>query len=177
MKYGSAPKGLRIRKPGNYDRGTFKLTVVLAIEAGDPALPDGVIGSITRPRIWCRIRNIAGTTIVAYASFVEEVLGAYTPVANPDERQVLIHDNYSSHTSPVIFETVRQMGHRVVCRPPYRPHDGPVEFAINQAVSRLRNRWAEVKYLATMTSTLQQIIDNDVTGVNDLFVKCGYRHN
>jgi hypothetical protein len=24
-KYGSAPKGLKIRKPGNYDRGTFRL--------------------------------------------------------------------------------------------------------------------------------------------------------
>jgi hypothetical protein len=31
-KYGSAPRGLKIRKPRNYDRGTFKLTVILAFE-------------------------------------------------------------------------------------------------------------------------------------------------
>jgi hypothetical protein len=48
-KYGLSPRGLHIRKPGNYDRGTFKLTVILAIEAGDPEIPDGVIGLVTNP--------------------------------------------------------------------------------------------------------------------------------
>ena len=28
-KYGSAPRGMKVRKPGNYDRGTFKLTIIL----------------------------------------------------------------------------------------------------------------------------------------------------
>jgi hypothetical protein len=33
-KYGSSPRGLHIRKPGNYDRGTFKLTIILARKLG-----------------------------------------------------------------------------------------------------------------------------------------------
>ncbi len=43
-KYGSSPRGLEIRKPGNYDRGNFKLTVLLAVETGDPTIPAGEIG-------------------------------------------------------------------------------------------------------------------------------------
>ncbi len=49
-KYGSLPKGLAIRKPGNYDRGDFKLTILLAVETGDPAIPAGQIGSVSNPR-------------------------------------------------------------------------------------------------------------------------------
>ena len=45
-RYGSAPIGLKICKPGNYDRGTFKLTFILAVETGDPDIPDG--GDIDR---------------------------------------------------------------------------------------------------------------------------------
>ena len=33
-KYGSSPHGLEIRKQGMYDRGDFKLTILLAIELG-----------------------------------------------------------------------------------------------------------------------------------------------
>jgi hypothetical protein len=36
-KYGSGPRGLKIRKPGNYDRGNFKLTILLVVKTGDPA--------------------------------------------------------------------------------------------------------------------------------------------
>jgi len=42
-KYGSSPRGLEIRKPGNYDRGDFKLTILLAVETGNPTNPDGDI--------------------------------------------------------------------------------------------------------------------------------------
>jgi hypothetical protein len=48
-KYGSSPKGLKICKPGNYDRGTFKLTIILAVEPGDAAVPNGQIGLLTLP--------------------------------------------------------------------------------------------------------------------------------
>ncbi len=38
-KYVLAPSGLAIRKPGNYKRGSFKLTILLAVKTGDPAIP------------------------------------------------------------------------------------------------------------------------------------------
>jgi hypothetical protein len=51
-KYGSAPSGLEIRKPGNYDRGNFKLTILLAVKMGDPAILDSGIGSVAYPCVW-----------------------------------------------------------------------------------------------------------------------------
>jgi hypothetical protein len=43
-KYGSSPCGLKICKPGNNDRGTFKLMIILVVEAGDPAVANGLVG-------------------------------------------------------------------------------------------------------------------------------------
>ena len=68
------------------------------------------------------------------------MMAPYTPVANFADKGLLIHGNYSAHTSPVIYETVREMGHHVVCRPPYGPQDKPVEFAINQVINTLELR-------------------------------------
>lgn len=124
-KYGSSPKGLKIRKPGNYDRGTFKLTVILAIEPGDPAIQVGLIGSTARPRVWARITTEPGTTSVAYRSFFQSVLNTYNAINNPAEQRTLIHDNLTAHKAPEVYEAVRIRGHRVVCRPPYCPQDRP----------------------------------------------------
>ncbi len=59
---GSSLRGLKICKPGNYDRGMFKLTIILAVEAGDPAVANGLVGSLTMPRVWARISDEAGMT-------------------------------------------------------------------------------------------------------------------
>ena len=60
-RYGSAPIGLKICKPGNYDCGTFKLTFILAVETGDPDIPDGDISSVSNPRVWAWITTEPGT--------------------------------------------------------------------------------------------------------------------
>jgi hypothetical protein len=41
-KYGSSPCGLKTCKPSNNDRGMFKLRIILAVEAGDPAVANGL---------------------------------------------------------------------------------------------------------------------------------------
>ena len=176
-KYGSSPRGLHIRKPGNYDRGTFKLTVILAIETGDPEIPDGVIGSVTNPRVWARVTTEAGTSAMAYRLFVEHVLNTYDAVANPALQRTLIHDNLSSHRAPEVYEAVRERGHRVVCRPPYRPQDGPVEYAINQVCVQLNKRWTEARDLESMRTVVEDIIENDINNVDETFVHCGYIWN
>ncbi len=48
----------------------------------------------------------------------------------------------------------------MVCRPPYRPQDGPVEFAIDQVCGRPEKRWSEVDDLQSMQAVLENIIDN-----------------
>jgi hypothetical protein len=166
-KYGLAPRGMRIRKPGNYDRGSFKLTIILALEAGDPPIAPGLPGSMTKPRVWAQISEVPGTTSAAYYT--------YNANANPALHKLLIHDNLSSHKSVEVLEAVQRQGHRVVCRPPYRPQDGPVEFAINQVCCRLVKQWSEVSDLQTrMQTVIQQIINTEINGMDATFLKCRY---
>ena len=50
--YGHAVKDCRVQKIGNYGRGKFKITLIMAIEAGDPDLGKDELGSTELPRIW-----------------------------------------------------------------------------------------------------------------------------
>ncbi len=176
-KYGSTPIGLKIRKPGNYDCGTFKLTIILAVETGDPDIPNGDIGSVSNPRIWARVTTEPGTSAEAYRIFVEHVLDTSNVNENPEHRRTLINDNLTSHRAPEVYEAVRERGHRVVCRPPYRPQDGPVEYAINQVCLNLTRRWNEVHDLETMQAVVEEIIENDITRMDETFLHCGYIWN
>jgi hypothetical protein len=65
----------------------------------------------------------------------------------------------------------------VVIGPPYRPQDGPVEYAINQILQELAIRWSEVDEDTTpggMRTLLEDIIDKGVKGMDALFIACGY---
>lgn len=175
-KYGSSMKGFYIRKPGNYDRGEFKLTIILAVEPGDPTLNPADIGSIENPRIWAEISLEPGTSAEAYRAFlVQKPLATYNAAV---QQRTILHDNLTSHKSPIVCEAIRQSGHRVVPRPPYRPQDGPVEKVINQITMKLAKRWSEVgKENSTpgeFRVLLEDIIDKGVSGVDDTFRSCGY---
>ena len=67
-------KGLKIRKSGNYDRGDYKLTVMLAITCGNAGVLTSQIGSVDNPRTWCRITEDAGTLAELYCSFIKQIL-------------------------------------------------------------------------------------------------------
>ena len=118
-KYGSSSKGLKIRKPGNYDHGTFKITIILAVETGNPAVPDGLIGLVSNPCIWAHVTNEPGTSVEVYHIFVEHVLGTYNAIGNLALRRTLIHDNLLSHRVPKVYEAMHQCSHCVTCHPPY----------------------------------------------------------
>ncbi len=137
-----------VRLPGGYTSASlgtcFKLTIILAVETGDPAIPNGDIGSVSNPRVWARVTMEPGTSAVAYRKFVEHVLNTYDAVANPALLRTLIHDNLSSHKAPEVYEAVRERGHCVICQPLYRLQDGPVEYAINQVCVQLDKRWVRV---------------------------------
>ncbi len=173
-KYGSSPWGVKIRKLGNCDRGTFKLTIILAVETGDPAILAGVIGSVSNPRVWARVTTEPGTSSMAYCVFVEHVLNTNNAIANPALCRTLIHNNLTSHKAPEVYEAVREHRHHVVCRPPYCPQDGPVEYAINQVYGCLEKRWSEVKDLELMKPVVEEIIDSDIHLMDETFLHCGY---
>ena len=69
--YGHAVKNLCVCKIGNYCRGELKVTIIMAIEAGNPDLNDDVLGSITYPRIWYHLCTDAVISTVAYINFLD----------------------------------------------------------------------------------------------------------
>jgi hypothetical protein len=176
-KYRSSPWGLKICKPSNYNRGTFKLTIILVVEAGDPAVTNGLVGLSTMPRVWVRILDEAGMTTEAYVNFISHVMDTYDAVANPTLRQTNIHNNLTLHKLPEVYKTVRLRNNCVVCCPPYQPQDGPVEFGITQVCARLEKCWSEVSDLQTMRAVIKHIMDNVITGMEETFLKCGYIWN
>lgn len=62
----------RVRTVRNYTKET-KLTVILAIEAGDPRLADDRDGSIARLRRWVRVQRFGGTNAEVFDNFHGEI--------------------------------------------------------------------------------------------------------
>ena len=129
-----------IWKPGNYDQGTFKLTVIMVIKTGDPSIPVGQIGSTTRTSNWLRIMEEPGTTVVADTTFVGHVLDTYPAQNNPTKRRTVIHNNLTSRVHADVYKAAEERGHSNMYQPLYHPQDGPVEVAINQAYTKLELR-------------------------------------
>ncbi len=139
-KYGSSPRGLKVRKLGNYNRGTFKLTIILAAEKRDQAIPAFVIGSVSNLRVWVHVTTEPSIPAMAYCAFVEHVLNTYNAIANPALQRTLIHNKLILPKAREVYEAMRECGHFVVCGLPYRPQDGLVEYAINQVCGHLEKR-------------------------------------
>jgi hypothetical protein len=169
--YGHAVKGLRVRKPGNYGRGKVKITVILAIEPGDPNLPAHVQGSVQRPRRWFRVSTDIGTTTEVYKDYLRHDLFDRMPANEP--MRTILHDNLTSHKSPEVVYLIHRRGHRVVCRAPYRPHDGPIEWAFDMLACEIRSRWDRIDSERDLIANVNDVIPT-LSGFDDLFAKCGY---
>ena len=72
---------------------------------------------------------------------------------------------------------MRIRGHRVVCCLPYHPQDGPVEFTVNQVCACLTKDWSELHNLVDMRRVIQEIIENDITEIDETCHCCGYIFN
>ena len=135
-KHGYAYSGARVRKPGNYSRDV-KVTVILAVEPGDPRLPSSIYGSVEWPRRWAKVDPVPGTTSEDFDDFLKEIcedLLHFPPPGQEHERRVFLWDNLGSHTSPIIHQTVEaDYGHIIKRRPAYRPADGPIEYVFLSA--------------------------------------------
>ena len=174
QNYGHAVKGLRARKQGNYGRSSRKVVIIMIIEPGNPSLGADELGSIERPRIWYRVSTDKGTTTEAYKSFLENY---FLNKLRPDEpRRVLMHDNLQSHKSDEIYDTMDAAGHGVICRPPYRPNEAPIEFAFDQLACEIRRRWNKIRNEEQLIKEIRDVIDTrtGMGGFNDLFKDCGY---
>ncbi len=149
----------------------------MAVETGDPDILNGDIGSVSNPHVWAQVTTEPGTSAEANRIFVERVLDTYNVNENQEHHRTLIHDNLTSHRALEVYEALSERGHCVICRPPHRPQDGPVGYAINQVCLNLTIRWNEVHDLETMQAIIEEIIKNDITGMDETFLHCGYIWN
>ena len=172
--YGHTVKNCRVRKLGNYGRGQFKITLIMAIEAGDPELEADKLGSVDLPRIFYHLCTDAGTSTKSYLDFLKyDVMDKF----DENERQcIIMHDNLSSHKSPEVAEAVYERGHRVKSRVPYRPHEAPIEWAFDQIGCEIRNRWAVIENETQLIDHVHDIIKTrqGLGGFADTFRNCGY---
>ena len=104
LNYGHAVKGMRVRKVGNYGRGKCKISLIMAIEAGDPGLRAEEEGSTENPRIWYRLSTDAGTSTKNYVDFLS--LDLMDHFKYDKMQHTLMHDNLSSCKSDEVIDAV-----------------------------------------------------------------------
>ena len=144
-RYGKSQTCVRVRDTGHYKKGQQGMTLILAVEPGDPRLPPHVYGSIQNPRKWFMMTTNNVNQIV-FADFVNSVLTdiEQNPVPGGfDSVKYLLWDNLSAHTTGLVTATVEIRPTRpefvfsAIPRPPYQPKYAPVEYIFCEIGARL----------------------------------------
>ena len=61
---------------------------------------------------------------------------------------------------------------------PYRPQDGPVEYAINQVCIQLDKHRSKARDLEMMKTVIEEIIDSNIHNVDEtIVIHCRYMWN
>ena len=176
-KYGHSFSGVRVVKPRHESRDT-KLTVILAVEPGDPALNPEVRGSVNNPRRWLRILVKAGTSTIDFNDFCryvcENIQNNHPEGMVGNNQRVFLWDNLTSHRSPIFHQTVEgEFGHRIIRRPPYKPSDAPIEYVFCSLICELQTRTFYTNNLNELIYAIQVVVSN-LQGFNNTFHQLGY---
>ena len=176
---GWALRVFRVRKDGHYHFGA-KITVIFAIEPGDPRLPPHVLGSVQRPRRWIRCVHGCGTTTNIFRDFCDYVCTEIEQfgVQGTDDHRIFIWDNLSAHHSAYVHQTVRGRNgpcqFSIVARPQYHPKFGPIEYKICELTNILRMRKQPNWTMQTLENEIYAAAASIET-FDSTFVHCGYR--
>jgi hypothetical protein len=173
----------RVRKLGHYTRNT-KLTVIFAIEPGDPRLPAWMDGSIEKPRRWIRVVRVSGTNATLFADFCDHVCSQIeaNPIPLTDDHRVFIWDNLGAHKSPIVSQTVEARGGPLrfsICnRIPYQPKYGPIEYKICDLITQLRlkenQNWTTDGLETAILQVAATLGKNGDCNFDRTFEHCGY---
>ena len=176
----------RVRDTADYSRFSNVLNVLCAVEAGDPALPAGDLGSTTNPRKWFKIVETSTVDQFIYAEFLNEICEDIenNPLPVDDERYFL-WDNLSLHGTAYVTYTLELRTSRhvhkftAIPRPPYQPKFAPIEYFFCQLACALSK---QTKPNWTLVHLRNAIQDNMVAlghdGILDrTFIHCGYITN
>ena len=176
---GWALKVFRVRKDGHYHHGS-KITVLFAIEPGDPALPPETRGSVERPRRWIRCIQGVGTTTNVFRDFCDHICTEIERfgVDGTDDHRIFIWDNLAAHHSAYVHQTVTgRDGPRrfsIVARPQYHPKYGPIEYKICELTNILRDRKQPDWNMRMLEDGIYQAAMS-IKSFDSTFVHCGYR--
>ena len=145
-KYGRAPKAMRVRDAAHYQRGATVWNLLIAVEAGNPAIAPNANGSRQFPRRWFWItRNNVDQHI--FSRFIDHVCRSIEeqPV-DGDHNRVFMWDNLSCHLTPLVTNTVYfrptqdDFNFEIIPRPPYQPKWAPVENFICMVANSLSRK-------------------------------------
>jgi transposase len=127
-----------------------------------------VIASLQLSGMGPSMRLSGGTDTVAFAAYIEHVLG---PSLRPG--QIVLLDNLSAHTAPRIAALVAARGCQLWFLPPYSPDYSPIELAFAKIKAILRKVGARtVECLEqAIAEALNQISPEEAAA---FFRHCGY---
>ena len=180
-KFGYSIRLYRVRKPGHYTRD-HKLTVLVGIEAGDPDIPNGEMGSILCPRRWLNVIQTGGTTGLVFSDFINHIAtdiennGRHRDGFPNDLNRIFMWDNLNSHLTALISQTVEVRNGPCVFssinRPPYQPKHGPIEYAICELVTNIADH-AEPAWTTRDLETAISDAAGRIGPFNNTFERCG----
>ena len=176
---GWAVKVLRVRKDGHYHHGV-KITVIFAIEPGDPRLPPHVRGSVDRPRRWIRCVRATGTTTNIFRDFCDYVCRDIETnnIPGTDFHRIFIWDNLGAHHSRYVHNTVTNRvgpsNFSIVPRPPYNPKYGPIEYKICEVMEKIRLKKEEDWNMNRLEYEIM-LAANQINRFEETFIHCGYQ--
>ncbi len=178
---GWAVKVLRVRKDGHYHHG-IKMTVIFAMEPGDPALPLNVRGSFDPPRRWIRCLRAVGMTTNIFQDFCDYVYWDIETnnIPGADAHRIFIWDNLAVHHSAFVHSTVTNRDgtslFSIVVRPPYHPKYGLIEYKICKVMEKI---WLKKEEDWNMNRLKQEIAlaAHQIKRFEESFIHCGYQWN
>jgi hypothetical protein len=133
---------MRIRKDGHYHHDT-KMTVIFAIEPGNPDLLPHAQGSIERPQCWIKCLRAVGTTTNIFCDYCDYICQdiEMKNITGTDSHQIFIWDNLAAHHSQYVHNTVTaRVGpshFTIFLWPPSHPKYGPIEYKICKVMEKI----------------------------------------
>ena len=181
----------RVRTIGHYTR-TQKLTVLVAIEAGNGALPAQEAGSLQHPGRWIQVVRNAGTTADTFNTFVRMIMASIEARTGDqitrglqnavEQDRVFLWDNLKSHLTPLIANTLYAHNgpscfFQSVPRPPYQPKYGPIEYKICDIVAALKKQSHTQSWTTDDLEHEVYAAFAGIGGFDATFDHCGYTVN
>ena len=180
--YGRGHKTCRVRYPSHYRRNDMKINLIMAVEAGNPNIPNHLDGSVARPRKWLRMTTDNVDQFI-FGGFINEILTnieTHPVQGGYDDNRIIIWDNLAAHKTPFVTNIIEDRASNnnfsSVDRPPYCPKMAPIEFVFCELAAELARRCVRGWTMADVRRNIIDIVRNIGRDgkLYSTFTHCGY---